>query len=278
MCEYSFTALARLIILRAGAEAVQEGDCRVDDRYHRVSILLLYSSGPNAAPALCRGERGACAEVCAPPPIRVEHIALATGVCAAPSTPSKSTLHQHQKCTRHSALEYIALAPAVYTAPAPLDEPSSPNTSQMSLVECGHLGHFLVRDFKSFSRDSQSCTQFKCNVQPVIGFGSIEGGANLDRPANRVSHAGAPLSKEHAHEGAYLDQSYSFEAKKWSFGRCFFEMSRSPCFACLCVNRVAMNSNQFKIWMVSDDVKSLAWLPSTSPFLGQNQRRNNGGQ
>ena len=81
----------------------------------------------------------------------------------------------------------------------------------------GHLGHFLYRGVKSFSRDGQSCTQFECNVQPVIGLGSCHLPLRAERiwigqhivfytlalPCEKFLH----LSKEHANEGAYLDQS-----------------------------------------------------------------------
>ena len=155
----------------------------------------------------------------------VQRSALAPRVCAAPAlrrnvnctssrsgpaTPPWSTFRLRRQCTQ---------------CPAPVDElgsalkrlfvdcgekkehglvrksQCSPNTSQMSLVECGHFGHFLVRGAACY----------------WVGFHSpaVVGGANLDRPANCFLHAGAHLreeqnlhlSKEHAHEGAYLDQS-----------------------------------------------------------------------
>ena len=41
-------------------------------------------------------------------------------------------------------------------------------TSQVSLVECGHLGHFLFCGVKELFKRWSSCTNFECTVQIVI--------------------------------------------------------------------------------------------------------------
>ena len=160
------------------------------------------------------------------------------GYLALAGTPSWSTLRR-QECAQHqhAILEHIARATSAveeYITPTPEVYPAlrhgrtrlcadtsvrrllgeehgvgSPKTSQMSLVECGHVGHFLVRGVKSFSR--ATCSLLLGWIPLTCHEGRSEFGAAslclVHADAHLREEPNLHLSKEHAHEGAYLDQS-----------------------------------------------------------------------
>ena len=59
-----------------------------------------------------------------------------------------------------------------------------------SQVECGHLGHFLLRGVKNFLEAVKVAQIFECTVQLVVGFSSthlpLRAGANMERPTDCV--------------------------------------------------------------------------------------------